>query len=753
MKIITLTAVLYIALHLLGRYYPACLWGTDQLHYYPFPVYIFFILTAAVALALSMSDRLILQIDRAFGKSLRYFSAKSHFSLWSKALFVPCFIALAYTFRDRTHFLGDSAKWFTIIESAVSRSRQWDGILGHHSRLDIPGLEYINIQQALDLFIHFQVYRLGHAFWNWNAAEAYEWISCLAGGCYVIVLWHASSFCGSDAARRLTVFSLLITLGSSQLFFGYGESYTLVVLVSTLYALYGLRFLQGMVPLIFPTALLLLAIALHLIALSLVPSWLFLLWRNPGRVGTYLRCPRINLPLCIVVGLISLYGYIEFYRPLHLPLWEAGEEGRYALLSLPHGANLVNEVLLLSPFGLVWGGIFLIRRQGSIPPCSFLGWTALGSGMLISVHYISMGGRDWDLMAFPGLFYSLWGIHCLNLLSDRERLFRQARWTILPLMVLHTALWIGVNNDSRRATDRLGNLLKYTPNQALHYQHFTLGHYYIAIQRDDARQAVYHFREALRHTPPTDIEPIARYKTYLGNALIALGIDYEDSGQNQRAIEAYQEAIQLSNSAKAYYNLAILYDEGGQRERAIEAYRQTVQIRPNYPEAHYNLGIIYQQQGQILQAVEAYQKAIDLRPNFPEAYRNLAIAHSDRRQYQQAIEVLREAIRRTPDDFSLHHNLGSSYLSLGKRDSARAAFRRGVDLGSDNAITYLALGSLLREEELLSEARQVYKMIIEINPRRASIDMYLHAARELSDLGDAQAADILYRKAREFELR
>tara|TARA_Y100001934_G_scaffold24940_1_gene27615 strand:+ start:583 stop:1545 length:963 start_codon:yes stop_codon:yes gene_type:complete len=320
-------------------------------------------------------------------------------------------------------------------------------------------------------------------------------------------------------------------------------------------------------------------------------------------------------------------------------------------------------------------------------------------------------------------------------------------------MVLHTALWIGVNNDSRRATDRLGNLLKYTPNQALHYQHFTLGHYYIAIQRDDARQAVYHFREALRHTPPTDIEPIARYKTYLGNALIALGIDYEDSGQNQRAIEAYQEAIQLSNSAKAYYNLAILYDEGGQRERAIEAYRQTVQIRPNYPEAHYNLGIIYQQQGQILQAVEAYQKAIDLRPNFPEAYRNLAIAHSDRRQYQQAIEVLREAIRRTPDDFSLHHNLGSSYLSLGKRDSARAAFRRGVDLGSDNAITYLALGSLLREEELLSEARQVYKMIIEINPRRASIDMYLHAARELSDLGDAQAADILYRKAREFELR
>ena len=72
---------------------------------------------------------------------------------------------------------------------------------------------------------------------------------------------------------------------------GYAESYTLFAAAAAYYAWTRLRFVQGRASLLWPTLGLGLAVALHLMALSLVLSWLYLLWRDQGNLGVWIRNP------------------------------------------------------------------------------------------------------------------------------------------------------------------------------------------------------------------------------------------------------------------------------------------------------------------------------------------------------------------------------------------------------------------------------------------------------------------------------
>ncbi len=53
MLIISLPALLYGILHLIGYYHPAYFWGVDQLHYYSSSTFVFFTLIIATTMAIS----------------------------------------------------------------------------------------------------------------------------------------------------------------------------------------------------------------------------------------------------------------------------------------------------------------------------------------------------------------------------------------------------------------------------------------------------------------------------------------------------------------------------------------------------------------------------------------------------------------------------------------------------------------------------------------------------------------------------
>ena len=507
-------AAVFLVAHVYARFRPANLWGVDSLAYYGPLTCALFVALPLLALALPVS-----LLPAAVRQRLSGLRFPPWFGWGLAVAALPWF----WFGRVRVHALGDSIKWFAIVGNAIGHYRPFSDIPWHNASLKLPGLEFINFQQALDLLVHVGVYALLHAFGVSEPQQAYEWVSIVAGGLYVLALWSLAQRLSTSPGNRLAVFGFFLSLGTLQLFCGYGESYTLVTLLCVLYLTCAVDALRGTRPLWQAGAILALAGATHMLAVSLAPSFVLLLWHH-GRWGTLLRCRPVQVPLAGLGLLGAVLLYTGFYQDLHLPLLTPDEPGRYALLSWRHLATLGNALLLTGPFALFWGLLALGRQSPSTPELRVLGVAALGAALLVGVHDITMGGRDWDLMSFPAVLVAAWGMLSLQTLVHGETTRPLVR-SILPVMVLHTLLWIGVNASPARATQRLEQLLLGDTNQSTHYRAWTLGYFYLE-HGECCASATAAFAEAVTHAPAEIDTPGTRefsYRKYFASALARSG--------------------------------------------------------------------------------------------------------------------------------------------------------------------------------------------------------------------------------------
>ena len=96
--------------------------------------------------------------------------------------------------------------------------------------------------------------------------------------------------------------------------------------------------------------------------------------------------------------------------------------------------------------------------------------------------------------------------------------------------------------------------------------HFNLGAAYNA--RGESAEAAKHFAEACRLRPDD-----AEARENLGLLLLS-------QGKPGEAVSCFQESARLQPNAKAHYELALALDASGQGEKAIAEYREAVRLGP-----------------------------------------------------------------------------------------------------------------------------------------------------------------------------
>lgn len=157
------------------------------------------------------------------------------------------------------------------------------------------------------------------------------------------------------------------------------------------------------------------------------------------------------------------------------------------------------------------------------------------------------------------------------------------------------------------------------------------------------------------------------------------GLSHYHAGEYEKAIEAYEQAIQLSpRSVETYYNLGMAYGSLGRYRDAVEVYNRALRIEPEYAPAHYNLGHAYSNLKQFEKAIRAFQHAIQYDPDNLEAYLALGKAYSDSGKREKAIDTLEQAIRRKPDDPYVYYNLGLLYFPSGPHAATVDAFTQAI---------------------------------------------------------------------------
>jgi len=370
---------------------------------------------------------------------------------------------------------------------------------------DRPVWTIYNWQSPLSIFLHAQLWFLLNPVVGVGVDSLYAITSILSGVGFVYVLFLLADTLGREWAEKATIFGLMITVGSMQLFFGYVENYTIISLGLMLTLYLAIRCLGGEVALVWPSLVLAVTNAFHPSTIVLWPALGYVGWRAAGRrasaKGKASEWLKLVLPpILVFAGLAALMtagghgpgAMLADDRPggadgiPFVPLFRVTTEWQhYTMFSPGHLLDWANEHFLISPFGLL---LLLLALLNSIiiwlksarssqhdgPSDShfhagrdesgvtlFLAIASLTYLLLTFVWNPDYGGRrDWDLFAPSAFVYTLLAAYLLTRQLTRHlthqvshrpsspesscTLARVAR-LLIAASALHTIAWIYYN--------------------------------------------------------------------------------------------------------------------------------------------------------------------------------------------------------------------------------------------------------------------------------------------------------------------
>jgi tetratricopeptide (TPR) repeat protein len=485
----------------------------------------------------------------------------------------------------------------------------------------------------------------------------------------------------------LLVCLALVSQGYVQLFAGYLENYAAYALSLALFVYAALLHLRGRVPLLVPLLFFLLNLGVHLSAIALLPSVLFLcawsLLRAPRRVAAVR-----DIVLAAVALLLLDRALASLSRDYSL--WSAligiartgladqgGGSGAVYLMSARHHRDFLNEQFLIGPLGT-----FLF-----VPACVFaLAGGRLGSARLAFLAVVAgclwlsswataepaLGyARDWDLFAPTAVVFTA---AALAFLLDAVRDFGwRVRLLLFAVLIslLHTGSWLLVNHSEARSIER--------------FAHLPLG---------------------------------------LGRTEVVLGNWHWRNGRTQEALEWFEKALRINpRSNTAYSFLGIIYGNEGRMDLAAEAYRRAVEIRPDQLTYRANLIRALEARSSWEETLPHYDMLCRRQPynvenwlGWGRALLNLGRREDARRVLERAVALYKAEQVRQPYSYESNTNVGALLAALDRHDEALPFFLRALEVepASDNAL--YNIGAMHMALGRPHEARPYLQRLLEINP-------------------------------------
>jgi tetratricopeptide (TPR) repeat protein len=181
------------------------------------------------------------------------------------------------------------------------------------------------------------------------------------------------------------------------------------------------------------------------------------------------------------------------------------------------------------------------------------------------------------------------------------------------------------------AHQKLAGLYKQENKPALAEYHWG----FVALAGGRQREAIKHYRAALRHDPR------------LKGAYLDLATIYLKQKDTKAAAAAATKALDLdSTDATAYSILGQSMSAEGNKAEAEQHFKQAIQSNQAYWPAYLQLGDLVRAQNRCKEAVVLYEKAIRLAPQRQETYRKLGDCYISLGRNEEATQAYRKAERR-----------------------------------------------------------------------------------------------------------
>jgi tetratricopeptide (TPR) repeat protein len=534
-------------------------------------------------------------------------------------------VLLFWFFRERSYFLGDG---YLCLRNLPSVSETGE-------------LTFAYKHEPLVGWIMLQFYNLFHSL-GCAMPElcAYQVISMVSGIGFIVIGWNISRYFSEDITDRFLILVLLLVGGSSQLFFGYAENYSLTSSAMLLFLLVGMAYLRGTGAVAWPVLTFGFLLTLHFGLLVFLPLL--------GMLGLVAirrkQLAEFGASLFLMSAMALLLFWFSGYELNLLPriffdgssfilpiVGLLGKNQAYHLFSLNHFIDLVNflflgfpgiTILLLISLFFGWKKVKSLTLEAL-----FLLIAAVCGGAFICLINCKLGmSRDWDLLIPFAVGIPATAL-ALSMMVYTDRLLRHRIFIVLgAAALLHSAPFIGVNADKEWALARFNTLQD--------------GRFWNTQAKLDAHEE--------------------------------LAIYYRAIGDYSQAIHFYKKYIALdSTNWRLWGNLAETYHKAGDAAKALHTYKTMILAGMVNSDILMNCGMVFAGQRHFTEAFALLIDAEALAPDAPLIKCNLGVVVLDSEQnYTKALSYFLAAIQLDSTFSGAYNNAAVCYLALG--DTAMA---------------------------------------------------------------------------------
>jgi tetratricopeptide (TPR) repeat protein len=247
-----------------------------------------------------------------------------------------------------------------------------------------------------------------------------------------------------------------------------------------------------------------------------------------------------------------------------------------------------------------------------------------------------------------------------------------------------------------------------------------LDHFQAVLKRLSQIAAAAAEPEAAAAAAPTQRAPQAKADAQVLQSYLNRGMAYKQQGNYDRALAAFNKALQLDpRLAAGYIKRGNLYLDRNDLDRAIADYSAAIRIDPQNAAPYMNRGLAYTKQGAYEAVIADCTEAVRLDPKLAAAYSIRAAALWERGDRHRAIADYNLALRTDPKNALAYNGRGLAYAEEGDFDHAISDYTQALKNEPRLVLAYVNRGNALRAKKQYDQAVADFTRALRVEPRNA----------------------------------
>jgi tetratricopeptide (TPR) repeat protein len=192
---------------------------------------------------------------------------------------------------------------------------------------------------------------------------------------------------------------------------------------------------------------------------------------------------------------------------------------------------------------------------------------------------------------------------------------------------------------------------------------------------------------------------------------------YIQKSNLNNAIADLHKSIEIApDSIKYYMKLSDIFMQLGQVQNSLSILKKVTELDKSYEDAWIKLGEIHLMYRKYQDVFNYANKALDANPYSDIAYFLKAYTYKEMKDTNMAIQSFQQCLKNNPQNYNANIELGILFMSL-KNTLAISYFKNAIAIDSTKVDAYYDLGLYYQNNDYLNEAIEIYKQLIEINPK------------------------------------